>query len=198
MNLDKVKSSNEFTVKVIVDKNAMLSFLKENHFEMVSSFSLDDYYFVPADLDLKNTSTRDILSKAILYRNIYENGVLLKKLAFKKKTFDENGNIIDQKAFYCDVSNEDEAKNFITAIGYKEIMNIKENSMAFKNDILSFALKDIENGDLLMEFELDEKCACSTMEELKSEIIKASFPILKDEFFIKKAEICLDKILGRG
>lgn len=192
-----IKDTNEFTVKITTDKENFLKFLKENNFEELNPFSLDDYYFVPKDLDLSNTSTREILSHAILYRNIYEFGIHKKKLAFKEKVFDEAGNILDQKAYYCSVYDEDEAKNFIKAIGYKELMNIKENSIAYKNNELSFALKDIEGGDLLMEFELDGNDSCLNMNELKQKIIDAKFPIDTSNFFVKKAELYLDKILNR-
>ena len=33
---------------------------------------MDDTYFVPISLDVKNIATREILSKAILVRNIYD------------------------------------------------------------------------------------------------------------------------------
>ena len=44
---------------------------------------MDDTYFIPEDLDITNMSTREILSKAILVRNIVSDSKKLKILHLK-------------------------------------------------------------------------------------------------------------------
>jgi len=194
----KIKTTNEYTVKITVTKSEFLDFLKEHGFYETEPFSLDDYYFVPNNLNLSKLSTRSILSHAILFRNIYRDGICKKKLAFKEKEFDAEGNILNQKATYCSVYDADEAISFLKAIGYKELMNIKENSIAFSNNDIEFALKDIVGGNLLMEFELDGNDSCDSMDDLRKKILSIGFPIDTSDFFVKKAELHLDKVLGRN
>ena len=47
------------------------------------------------------------------------------KMTYKKKNIASNGDIISQQNIDCDISNINDGKKFLNAIGYKEIMNIK-------------------------------------------------------------------------
>lgn len=66
---------------------------------------MNDAYFVPETLNLNIMSTREILSKAVLIRDIRDklSNKLTKKITFKIKNFDEYGNILSQEAVNCDI-----------------------------------------------------------------------------------------------
>ena len=192
-----VKLENEITVKVICSKNELIDFLQNNGFKEGVRFSLDDYYFIPSNLDITNTSTRDILSKAIIIRYNSEGDKILQRITYKKKNIANNGEIIDQTAINCDIYNIDEAKNIFNAIGYQEIMNIKEDDIVYWKDDLKLAIKFIENSDILIEIETDENTKWNTIDKIKDKIFELNLPVSNDDFFIKKAENELNRILGR-
>lgn len=73
-------------------------------------------------------------------------------------------------------------------------MNIKENDIIYYKDDLELAIKDIENGDILIEVETTSNY--DTVDKLKKEILKLQLPIQPNQYFIKKAEIELEKILN--
>lgn len=187
------KNSNEITVKIISSKEKLVSLLKKQDFSITRTFFLDDYYFIPEALNTNNMSPREILAKAIIIRNIFENDQYIKKITFKIKEIDEAGNILNQKAINCNVTDITEAKQFIQAIGYKEIMNIRENNVVYSKDDLELAIKEIENGDLLLETETNSQY--DTIEKLKSALDNLQIEIEPNQYFVKKAEIELDKIL---
>ncbi len=56
-----IKRSNEITLKVTSTKEMLIQDLIKKGFKQGEKFSLDDYYFVPTTLDLKNMAIRDIL-----------------------------------------------------------------------------------------------------------------------------------------
>ena len=182
-----IKTTNEITVKITSSKKDLLSILKSKNFIPGRTFSLDDYYFIPNDLNINNTSTRDILSKAIIIRNIFENNEYIKKITYKIKNFDETGNILNQKSINCTITDIQEAKDLLIAIGYKEIMNIKENNVIYSKNKLELAVKEVINGDILIEVETEPNTEFDTIDKLKSTISKLEIPILPDEFFIKKS-----------
>lgn len=72
-------------------------------------------------------TSREVLSKAILIRDIINvtKNKRIKRITFKKKQIDGEGNILRQEAINCDVLELEDAKKLINEIGYKEIMNIK-------------------------------------------------------------------------
>lgn len=193
-----IKSTNEITVKVTSSKTELISILENKNFIPGRTFSLDDYYFIPMDLNINNTSTRDILSKAVIIRVFSENNTDIKIIIYKIKKFDENGDILNQKSINCTITNIEEAKDLLTAIGYREIMNIKENNIIYSKNKLELAVKEVINGDILIEVETEPHTEFDTIDKLKAIISNLEIPILPNEFFIKKAEIELDKILNRN
>ena len=62
--------SNEITVKIKCGIKEISKILEQKGFEVVEKFLLDDTYFIPETLNLEKTTTREILSKAVLIRDI--------------------------------------------------------------------------------------------------------------------------------
>ena len=67
--------------------------------------------------------------------------LIIKKITFKIKNFDENGSILNQESINCDVLDIEDAKNLLRAIGYQEIMCIREDDVVYKNGQLEFGYK---------------------------------------------------------
>ena len=120
-----------------------------------------------------------------------------KKITFKIKDFDEFGNIINQEGISCEVLYIQDAKKLLEAIGYKEIMVIKENDIVYEKNGFGLAIKDIENGDKLIEIETVDNEELDTIEKLIKKVEELDIPIYTDSYFVKKAEIELDKVLKR-
>lgn len=193
-----LKESNEITVKIKGNLKEFYRNLEEKGFRKILEFSMDDTYFIPEDLDITNMSTREILSKAILVRNIASDSKTTKNITFKMKNFDKKGNILSQKAVCCDVLNIKDAMSLLNAIGYKKIMNIKENDIVYEKEKFEIAVKDIENGDKLIEVETTEDEELDSIEKIINKINEFEIPIYKDNYFVKKAEIELDKIISKS
>ena len=194
-----VENTNEITVRVKGDLESFYKTVEEKGFKVEDRFKMDDTFFVPENLDLESMTAREILAKAVLVRIVErENGRLVKNITYKRKVFDEDGNILSQSKVECDVLDVEDAKRLLSAMGYKEIMRIKESDIAFEKDGFSFAVKDIENGAKLIEAEADLKVEeMNTLDKIKVMFDKYEIPIYKDDYFIKKAELELNKILKR-
>ncbi|MBS6565600.1 MAG: hypothetical protein KH317_09425, partial [Clostridiales bacterium] len=95
-----LKENNEITVKIKGSLNEFYKIIEEKDFKIAHKFSMNDAYFIPETLNLNKMSTREILSKAILVREIKgkTSGKIIKKITFKIKNFDDNGNILSQEA----------------------------------------------------------------------------------------------------
>lgn len=195
-----LKESNEITVKIKCELEEFYKNIKEKGFKLVEEFSIDDTYLIPEKLNLENTGIRDILSKAVIIREFESkpSGSINRTITFKIKRFDDVGNIISQEAINCSILEKEEARNLLKAIGYKEIMNIKEDDKIYEREDFKFAVKDIKNGDNLIEVETDENEELDTIEKLVNKINEIEIPIYTDDYFVKKAEIELGKILERS
>ena len=192
-----VKDENEVTVRVTCSKDELMKCLINKGFEKGREFSLDDYYFIPKTLDTKTLSTREILSKAVIIRYIVNEGKVSKKITFKIKNIADNGDIINQQAINCDIYDIEEAKKLFEALGFYEIMNIKEKDEIYSKNGFELAIKYIENSDILIEIETEPNTEWDTIEKTKNILLQIDLPIEKNEYFVKKTENELDRILNR-
>ena len=192
-----IKEENEVTVRVLCSNDELVNYLRKQGLKSGREFSLDDYYYIPSSLNIDNMSAREILSKAIILRYIVDDGKIIQKITYKIKDIDKNGDIISQRAINCDVQNIEDAKKIFEALDYYKIMNIKENDIIYYKNNFELAIKYIEKGDILIEIETEPNTKWDTVENIKSIISEINLPIEKDNYFIKKAEIELNKILKR-
>lgn len=192
-----LKESNEITLKIKCELNEFYKIIEEKGFKIIDEFSMDDTYFVPKEVDLDKTDIRDTLSKALLVRDIIGkmSNKRTKLITFKIKNFDEAGNILNQESVNCNILEIEDAKKLLKVIGYKEIMNIKENDVVYEKDGFQLAVKNIKDGDNLIEIETEENDEIDTIEKLIQKVNKMGIPVYTDDYFVKKAEIELEKIL---
>ena len=193
--------SNEITVKVKCRLEELYKILEEKGFNIIDKFSLNDTYLIPKELDVEEMSVREILSHAVIIRKMIQEMPykVINKITFKKKEFENEGNILSQTSTSCQIKDVEEAKILFEALEYKEIMNIKENDLVYSKDGFDLAIKDIQNGDKLIEIEtVEDNKQLDTIEKLKEKVDSIEIPICTDSYFIKKAEIELSKILKRN
>lgn len=192
-----LKENNEITLKIKCELNEFYEIMKKKGFKVIDKFRLDDTYFIPKDLKLNKTNIRYILSKAVLVRDITDKmtNERPKLITFKIKEFDENGKILNQESINCNISDIEEAKKLLKAIGYKEIMNIIEDDVVYEKEGFEIAVKDIKNGDNLIEIETTGNNELDTIEKLIKKVNELEIPIYTDNYFVKKAEVELEKII---
>ena len=189
-----IKQENEITIRISCSKEELIKCLEEKGLKKGRKFRLDDHYLIPKTLKKEELTVREILSKAVIIRNIDNDGKKVNKITFKKKNINEKGEIVSQTATSCEVIDYTEGIKLFEELGYYEIMNIIEDDIIYYNDNIELAIKDVYNGELLIEIETNKNI--TTIEELKKIIEKLEIPFEKDNYFVKKAEDRLRGILA--
>jgi len=197
-----IKEENEITVRIIGNIKEVYKILEDKGFEITEESTYTDIFMIPDYIinKMSDMESRDILKHAILIRNLENktNNTTNKRITFKEKQFNNKGEIISQKATNCNIYDIDEAITFFEAIKYSKIMEITERDTIYEKNGLEVAIKDVQNGDNLIEIEtISSDNKFDTIEKLKEKIINLEIPIDNNNFFVKKAEIELDKILGK-
>ncbi len=190
--------SNEITVRLLCNINEICNLLENKNFKVVDRFFMDDTYYVQKSIDILKLTPRDILKNCVLIRDITQyvspKESTKLKMTYKKKEILENGEIVSQENISVGINSIEDGEKFLSAIGYKKLMNIKENDIIYAKKGFEIAVKDIIDGEKLIEIEANK--TYDTIDKLKQMIINLSLPIDKNNFFVKKAEIELKKILG--
>ena len=191
-----IKQENEITIRILCSKEELIKHLEEKGLKKGRKFRLDDHYLISKTLKLEELTVREILSKAVIVRNIDNDGKIVNKITFKKKIINEKGEIVSQTATSCEVLDYTEGIRLFEELGYYEIMNIIEDDSIYYNDKIELAIKDIYNGDLLIEIETNKNI--QTSEELKGRIERLEIPFEKDNYCVKKAEERLWKLVNKS
>ena len=194
---------NEITVRINCSLQEIYNILENKGFSIIDKYNLEDIYFIKNDIDLNKQSIRDILNKYILIREVTQfiPSDFVKKynelyLTLKSKNIASDGTIISQDKKDCQIQDIKQGKEFIEALGYKNLMTIKERAIVYGKGKIKLAIKDIENSEKLIEMEtIDNDPELDTIEKLKEKINDLQIPINTNDYFVKKAEIELKKIL---
>lgn len=194
---------NEITVKISCSLQEMYNILESKGFSIIDKYNLEDIYYINKDIDIKKQSIREILKKYILIRKVTQfipddfiKSYTVLELTLKSKNIASDGIIISQDKKDCQIQDIKQGKEFIEALGYKNLMTIKERAIVYGKGKLKLAIKDIENSENLIEMEtIDNDPELDTIEKLKEKINELQIPINTNDYFVKKAEIELKKIL---
>lgn len=188
-------SNNEITVKAKYTYEKLETFLKNKGFKELSKYKFTDIFLIPKEINIYEENVREILKKAVLLREA--DGITTnktnKKITFKNKNINEHGEIISQSSINCSIKSIEDAKKIFEAIGYKEIMKVKEIHSIFEKDNFKIIVKsNIENKYILLEAEINEHY--KSIEELKNKIKEIEQCVDLTDFFVKKAEIELQRV----
>lgn len=195
--------SNEITVRLKCTVKEICDILEKKGFSIIDKYFLEDFYYIKEDINIKELTIREILKEYILIRNVTQfipnefiDSYKEVSLTFKRKNISSDGTIISQEKKDCQIKDKIQGEQFLNAIGYKELMIIREKAVEYEKDGLQITIKDVENNEKLIEVEtVDENNELDTIEKLIQKINKLEIPIYTDDYFVKKAEIELEKIL---
>lgn len=187
-----LKEHNEITAKITCSLEELYEILEDKGFKIIDEFTMDDKYMILKNTNLKEENSREILSKAILIRDIVKEKRQDKMITFKNKQFDSQGNIIKQNTIDCYIANIEDAVRIFNSIGYYQVMEIIEDDLIYEKDGFQLAIKDIKNGDKLIEIETDANY--DSIDILKKKLKEFKIPVDESNYFVKKAEVELDKI----
>jgi len=185
---------NEITVLVSCSYEELHNELLSNNFEIKEQFEMHDDYMLDKSVDVSKMDKREILSRCILVRNVVN---LWKGLVYKNKIYAENGDIIEQSKIECPIEDIDAAIKFIEAINYKKLFHIYNKSIVYSNGKTEFIVQIVDDY-IFIEMEQQSHGLNKTydsIEEMKIELDSYNLPYYKNDYFVKKAEIMLDKII---
>ncbi len=148
-----MKMENEITVLVNCSYDELHKKLLDNNFEIKEKYKLNDIYMIDGSIDITSMEKLEVLKKCILVRDIGDNS---KKLVYKYKKYDLNGDILEQGKVECGVDDIDKAVKFMEAINYKELFKIFDEIIVYANDKTELAVQLVNNKYIFIE--LEDKC----------------------------------------
>ena len=191
-----LESKCQITVQFDKQLDDLKWILKSNKFVLKQEYDINDVYLVDSDVDLSG-DVLEILNNCVLVRNIINDKKSEKKIVYKFKEYGKSQEIIKYEEATCDVVSIDEAKNFLTVIGYNELMKINDHVFVYTNGIDEFHVQYVNGKHVFIE--VDDHCTfINKVYHNENEIIeslrKYDFPFKDNDYYAKKAVVTFNEL----
>ena len=180
------KYFNEITVIVTDTKEQALHKLLNQGYQIIEQFLIEDSYYLPKDYVAKDTL--DVLNHCILIRKFGNRY----KLTYKHKECDDKGIILNQQNYDVQITNPEDAKAFLTALNYENILVLHDDIIIMKKDNLGIVLQDVNEGEYFM-LEMEENEYYLGIDTLITNLNETGIHYDSSDYYVKKAQLLLEK-----
>lgn len=192
-----MKEENEVTVEISYTVEELKSLLKKNNFKLKETYDVNDIYMIDKNY-LKEKDHLKLLNHSLLLRHIILENKEKKLITKKEKVYNKQQEIIKQSKVDLKVQSLEEAKTFLEALNYQELIRINDHLLVYANDEDELCIQIVNNKHIYIEIEsncefIDK--VYNTAKEMKEVFKKYDIKIKNNNYFAKKAEI---ELIERG
>jgi len=150
---------SEITVEVLCDKETLFSLLKKKGFKYVDLLEINDYYYthLPAT---EKISFRELIANSFLIRCLRHKNLKNKRkstyytrLVYKKKGFDSDNNVVNEKKIVCELSCTSAANEIFQLSGLLNWCTKPINGYGFYRGKQYIFIQEVEDLGLFLEIE---------------------------------------------
>ena len=190
----------EITVRLNENMQSAIRKLEMQGFKKIREGEIDDLYMTSKLNELKKDNIQNILKKSVVLRNLKFENKEIKKITYKNKEIDENGNVISEEKTNLDCNDLEKAKDLFEHLEFEELIKVRYKIIVYSKDEVEYAFQDVENLGTLIEYENTEDFTGKSLDEINDtknnmyNEIKNTGVNLTDEMDVKKAyELILNK-----
>jgi hypothetical protein len=190
----------EITVRLNENMQSAIRKLEMQGFKKIREGEIDDLYMTSKLNELKKDNIQNIFKKSVLLRNLKFENKEIKKITYKNKEIDENGNVISEEKTNLDCNDLEKAKDLFEHLEFEELIKVRYKIIVYSKDEVEYAFQDVENLGTLIEYENTEDFTGKSLDEINDtknnmyNEIKNTGVNLTDEMDVKKAyELILNK-----
>lgn len=147
--------------------------LENAGFEFVENYNNSDTYFSTlSKRDIKKLDYKALLDSSLIVRHIEGDNCDIKNLVYKKKTLDENGNVIKEIKTKLKIDDIDKAKQMFSSLGLTCWCDYINHNYEYKKGEISIIVQYVDSLGVFIEIE--------EFNSIKDKSDKEKFAILKD------------------
>lgn len=194
----------EITVRLNENMQSAISKLENQGFKKIRESQIDDVYMTAKLKELNKDNIQTILKKSVLLRSIKLENKEIKKITYKNKEIDKNGDVISEQKINLDCSDLEKAKDLFEHLEFEELIRVKYKVIVYSKGKVEYAFQDVENLGVLIEYENMDDFEGKALDEINTvkknmfEEIKNTGINLTEEKDVKKAyELILNKYFNK-
>lgn len=194
----------EITVRLDENMQNAIRKLEKQGFKKIRESQIDDVYMTAKLKELNKDNIQTILKKSVLLRSIKLENKEIKKITYKNKEIDKNGDVISEQKINLDCSDLEKAKDLFEHLEFEELIRVKYKVIVYSKGKVEYAFQDVENLGVLIEYENMDDFEGKSLDEINTvkknmfEEIKNTGINLTEEKDVKKAyELILNKYFNK-
>ena len=194
----------EITVRLDENMQNAIRKLEKQGFKKTRESEIDDIYMTWKLKELKKDNIQNILKKSVLLRSLKLENKEIKKITYKNKEIDKNGDIISEQKINLDCSDLEKAKDLFKHLEFEELIRVRYKVIVYSKGKVEYAFQDVENLGNLIEYENIDDFEGKSLDEINTvkknmfEEIKNTGINLTEEKDVKKAyELILNKYFNK-
>lgn len=194
----------EITVRLDENMQSAISKLENQGFKKIRESQIDDVYMTAKLKELNKDNIQTILKKSVLLRSLKLENKEIKKITYKNKEIDKDGDIISEQKINLDCSDLEKAKDLFEHLEFEELIRVRYKVTVYGKGKVEYAFQDVENLGVLIEYENMNDFEGKSLDEINSvkknmvEEIKNTGINLTEEKDVKKAyELILNKYFNK-
>lgn len=143
----------EITVRLLDKIEDAINKLENRGFKKIRESDIDDIYLSNLDIEVKKGNIQEFLKHSVLLRNLKLDGKEIRKITYKNKELDDNGDIISEQKINLDCDNLIKAEKLFKCLGFNNIIEVKYHVIVYEKNEKEFAFQIVENLGTLIEYE---------------------------------------------
>ena len=194
----------EITVRLDEEMQSAINKLENQGFKKIRESEIDDIYMTSKLNELNKDNIQSILKKSVLLRNLKLENKEIKKITYKNKDIDKNGDIISEQKIDLNCSDLEKAKDLFEHLEFEEFIRVRYKVTVYSKDKVEYAFQDVENLGVLIEYENIDDFEGKSLDEINNiknnmfQEIKNTGINLTEEKDVKKAyELILNKYFNK-
>lgn len=184
----------EITVRLNEDIESAKLKLIQKGYKLIRESDIDDIYMSSKIDELNKENITKILTKCVLLRSLKLENTEIKKITYKNKEYDQNGDVISENKINLNCENLNKAYDLFSNLDFEKLVEVKYHVSVYEKNGVEFAFQDVENLGILIEYENVNDFEGKSLETInKEKEVMYQFMIneglnLTEELDVKKAK----------
>lgn len=184
----------EITVRLNEDIESAKLKLIQKGYKLIRESDIDDIYMSSKIDELNKENITKILTKCVLLRSLKLENTEIKKITYKNKEYDQNGDVISENKINLNCEDLNKAYDLFSNLDFEKLVEVKYHVSVYEKNGVEFAFQDVENLGILIEYENVNDFEGKSLETInKEKEVMYQFMIneglnLTEELDVKKAK----------
>lgn len=189
----------EITRYLLETEESAFDKLEKQGFKLIRKSMIEDKYLTSKIRELTKDNIQYILKNSVLLRYLNVEGKEFKKITYKYKNVDKDGNIISETKININCEDLSEAEKLFENLGFELLTIVKYKVKVYEKNGIELAFQNVEGLGSMIEYENEEDFENKTLLEIQEakqkmeEKIESFGLLIEKERDVKKAKELIEK-----